>query len=439
MRNGSTRTRCGALRSAIWRSCQVLVDEADLALLQVAEPAVHELRALRRRARREVVALDERGAQAPAGGVERDAGAGDPAADDEHVELLGCQASERLRPVEGRRPARRVHCPRLPPGRASGPAPNPGRDELVALWCINRELPGAERADTTVHHHRRRRAHRAAMVARDVPAAAVVLVHGFTASTERPRRSATWRKRCTPTALDVVCYDARGHGTSEGQSTLGDLERHDVAAAVDAAREAQRPRACSSARRWARSLPALRRADADGLAGVVSVSCPAQWRLPRNVQGVLAAGLTRTRVRPRRGVAAGWACRSPRAGRTPSRRSTLVPKVQAPVAFLHGAADRFVPASDAAELLRGRERAAPPRSIVPDLGHAFAPQSVAADPRRRRLGARPLDACPDPLVRLARIGSSGRPAPTTRRGRRGRGRCARPSPSRTRRRTSSPA
>ena len=42
-----------------------LVDEADVALLEVAQPAVDELRGLRRRARREVVALDERGAQAP--------------------------------------------------------------------------------------------------------------------------------------------------------------------------------------------------------------------------------------------------------------------------------------------------------------------------------------------------------------------------------------
>jgi fermentation-respiration switch protein FrsA (DUF1100 family) len=55
----------------------------------------------------------------------------------------------------------------------------------------------------------------------------------------------------------------------------------------------------------------------------------------------------------------------------------LVPKVQAPVAFLHGAADRFVPASDADELY---EVASEPRSlqIVPAMGHAFAPQSVAA-------------------------------------------------------------
>jgi fermentation-respiration switch protein FrsA (DUF1100 family) len=51
--------------------------------------------------------------------------------------------------------------------------------------------------------------------------------------------------------------------------------------------------------------------------------------------------------------------------------------VQVPVAFLHGAADRFVPASAAAELY---DVANEPRSlqIVPVMGHAFAPQSVAA-------------------------------------------------------------
>jgi fermentation-respiration switch protein FrsA (DUF1100 family) len=55
----------------------------------------------------------------------------------------------------------------------------------------------------------------------------------------------------------------------------------------------------------------------------------------------------------------------------------LVPKVTAPLAILHGAADRFVPASDAAELY---EVAGEPRhlDIVPAMGHAFAPQSVAA-------------------------------------------------------------
>ena len=33
-----------------------------------------------------------------------------------------------------------------------------------------------------------------------------------------------------------------------------------------------------------------------GLVGVVAVSSPAGWRLPRNARSVLAAGLTRTRL-----------------------------------------------------------------------------------------------------------------------------------------------
>ena len=65
---------------------QGLVDEAELPLLEVAEAAVDELGGLRRGPRGQVAALDQGGAQAPGGGVEGDAGAGDAAADDEDVE-----------------------------------------------------------------------------------------------------------------------------------------------------------------------------------------------------------------------------------------------------------------------------------------------------------------------------------------------------------------
>ena len=61
--NGSTSTRWGALRAQPLAFVQRLVHQADVAVLQVAQAAVHELRALRRRAGGEVVALDQRGAQ----------------------------------------------------------------------------------------------------------------------------------------------------------------------------------------------------------------------------------------------------------------------------------------------------------------------------------------------------------------------------------------
>ena len=81
---------------------QVLVDEPDLALLEVPDAAVDHLRRLRRRPRGEVGLLDQRGPQSPAGGVEGDAGAGDAAADDEDVEARRRPAGPAPRPVERR-------------------------------------------------------------------------------------------------------------------------------------------------------------------------------------------------------------------------------------------------------------------------------------------------------------------------------------------------
>jgi alpha-beta hydrolase superfamily lysophospholipase len=208
----------------------------------------------------------------------------------------------------------------------------------------------------------------------DAPRGSVVLVHGFSASANDPD-VCELAEELHADGVDVVCYDARGHGTSEGHSTLGDLERHDVAAAVDAARERSERVVLVGASMGA--IAALRYAStADDLAGVVSVSCPARWRLPRNVHGVLAAGLTRTRLG--RAMAARWmgVQVAPR-WTNPAPPVDLVPSIHAPIAFVHGSADRFIPASDAADLY---EAANEPRrlEIVPDMAHAFVAQSVPA-------------------------------------------------------------
>ncbi len=79
--------------------------QSDVEPLQVAQTPVDQLARPARRAGGEVTLLDERDGEAAAGGVERDAASGDTAADDEHVEVLACQASE-LAPagILGRRP-----------------------------------------------------------------------------------------------------------------------------------------------------------------------------------------------------------------------------------------------------------------------------------------------------------------------------------------------
>jgi alpha-beta hydrolase superfamily lysophospholipase len=177
--------------------------------------------------------------------------------------------------------------------------------------------------------------------------------------------------------FDVTTYDARGHGRSGGVCTLGDLERFDVAAAVAVARARDRSARVILVGASMGAISSLRFAATDGaaLAGVVTVSCPARWRLPRNPRAVLAALLTRTP--PGRIVTSRYL------GVTVARRWTdppppvaLVPLVRAPLAVVHGAADPFIPAADARELYAA---ARDPRrlDVVPGLRHAFGPQSIA--------------------------------------------------------------
>jgi pimeloyl-ACP methyl ester carboxylesterase len=199
------------------------------------------------------------------------------------------------------------------------------------------------------------------------PRASVVLVHGFSASGDDPHVSRL-ADALHESELDVVTYDARGHGASGGECTLGDLERHDVAAAVTLARRRTDRVVLVGASMGA--IAVLRHAAADPqVGGVVAVSCPARWRLPKNARSVLAAGLTRTspgralasrvlRVR----IASRWTNAEP--------PLALVPRLRAPLALVHGADDRFIPPADAQELHAAAT--GPCRlTLVPRMGHAF--------------------------------------------------------------------
>ncbi len=67
---------------------QRLADEAEVEVLQVAEAAMDHLRGAAGGADRVVAALQQRDRVAARGGVEGDPGAGDAAADDDHLEVL---------------------------------------------------------------------------------------------------------------------------------------------------------------------------------------------------------------------------------------------------------------------------------------------------------------------------------------------------------------
>ena len=63
------------------------VHQAERAVFQIAKPAMDQLRGRRRRARRQVVLFEQHDLQAAPGGVARDAGAVDAAADDREIEI----------------------------------------------------------------------------------------------------------------------------------------------------------------------------------------------------------------------------------------------------------------------------------------------------------------------------------------------------------------
>ncbi len=84
-----------------------LEDEAEVAVLEVADAAVDEAGGAAGGAGGEVLALDEGDAQAPEGGIASGARAGDAAADDEDIELLGGEGAQALGARRGRLGRRR--------------------------------------------------------------------------------------------------------------------------------------------------------------------------------------------------------------------------------------------------------------------------------------------------------------------------------------------
>lgn len=206
--------------------------------------------------------------------------------------------------------------------------------------------------------------------ARDV---AVVVAHGFGASKDEPRVQAV-AQALRAAGFDTVTYDARGHGESGGASTLGVLERHDVAAAAEVARELA-PRVVLVGASMGAIAVLGHAARHDGVRGVVTVACPAAWTLPRNARGVLAAAMTQTwfgRSFARRRMAVRIAGGVDR-GDPPY---VLARSVRAPLAIVHGAVDPFIGVDAATRL--GEQAGGPSRvTVVPGLAHAFDPGAVA--------------------------------------------------------------
>lgn len=124
----------------------------------------------------------------------------------------------------------------------------------------------------------------------NAPRAVVVLVHGLAASKDHPHlEQLATRLQCS--GFEVLSYDARGHGSSEGTCTLGRLEHLDVAAAAAWAIDRGLPTIVVGASLG--GVAALRYAvEHPELAGVVIVSSPAESRVPLRVRALLTVSRT---------------------------------------------------------------------------------------------------------------------------------------------------
>jgi pimeloyl-ACP methyl ester carboxylesterase len=104
---------------------------------------------------------------------------------------------------------------------------------------------------------------------------AVVVAHGFTGAVERPavRRAVGVLAR----RAGVVTFSFRGHGRSEGRSTVGDREVQDLEAAVRWARALGYGRVVTVGFSMGGAVAVRHAALYSGVAAVAAVSAPARW------------------------------------------------------------------------------------------------------------------------------------------------------------------
>ncbi|HXA33350.1 MAG TPA: alpha/beta hydrolase [Acidimicrobiales bacterium] len=198
--------------------------------------------------------------------------------------------------------------------------------------------------------------------------AIVVLAHGLTANKDEPH-VVSLASELHGQGFDVIAYDSRGHGQSGGQCTLGDLERHDVAAVVEWARTRNRRVVLVGASMGAVGVLSYATTATDVI-GVVTVSSPGEWRLPLRIRSMITASLARTRTgrefaRRRMNVRiAPWTA--------PESPRSLVKRISVPLAVVHGRRDAIIPpGAGLARVIRD----GPGRSValVQSMGHAFDP------------------------------------------------------------------
>lgn len=198
---------------------------------------------------------------------------------------------------------------------------------------------------------------------------AIVMAHGFSGTWSNPRslNIATVLRGYGA----VILLDFRGHGRSEGLSTVGDQEVLDIEAAVELARRRGHRRIAVVGFSMGAAVAVRHAALFDGVVAVAEVSGPAHWyyrgtpsmrwlhhAVEHRIGRFASRWALHTRISP-----LGW-------NPIPLAPYELAHKIApTPLLIVHGTNDRFFPLRHAYALF---DAAAEPRElwIEPGMGHA---------------------------------------------------------------------
>jgi pimeloyl-ACP methyl ester carboxylesterase len=219
------------------------------------------------------------------------------------------------------------------------------------------------------------------------PDLCLVVAHGFSGALERPAvRRAVGEFR---TYGGVVTFSFRGHGTSGGRSTVGDLEVLDLDAAVGWARRLGYRTVATVGFSMGGSVVLRHAAGRDGVVepvdAVVSVSAPARWYY----RGTAAMRRLNWAVtRPAGRLVSRYGLRTRIVGRdwdpVPPSPVQSVPFIApVPLLIVHGDQDPYFPLDHPLSLARAAAPGAADLWVERGFGHA---ENAAAPELRRGVG-----------------------------------------------------
>lgn len=182
---------------------------------------------------------------------------------------------------------------------------------------------------------------------------AVLLAHGFMANRRKP--SYARLAEAIAQRLPVLALDMRGHGASEGRSTLGDRETLDVEAGVAWLRNTGHRRVIAVGASMGATSVLHAASRGLELSGVVTVSAPAIFRQPPHGRPLAQLhGVWHSPVK-RRALRAGFGVHldGPAAWSDPPHPREMAGSFDAPLLVVHGDDDTYFPRDDADLIAQG--------------------------------------------------------------------------------------